>query len=361
MRRWGNEGRSLMQLLHFCFSIGALSAPLFTAPFLAKKLNQSETNFNAQNKASTPGPTHDLVSQTVLPPTSSELLLNFSRETVPEVNVSEHSALTISSGFTEQKQTTEVLYAFIISASVCLVASVPFLVMFILSKLTSSRKEETTSVEVSREGRDLPVGLKVLVMGWLCVYYSLYAAVDDSFISYLMTFLVREYADMSKTRATYITSIYWASFACSRFMMMFMSNFVTPLRLLSMCLSIMFVALLSFSAGAWFGEMTVLIVFSVVFAVGVSAVHPAGYSMCEAELFPVTVKVATCISVSAGVGSMVNPVVISYLMEQVSNMWFCYTLVLQISALCIVFATLMCFVKCFINRRYGPLKDDQQP
>ncbi|KAK7008860.1 sodium-dependent glucose transporter 1A-like isoform X1 [Biomphalaria glabrata] len=42
MRIWGNEGQALMQLLHFSLAFGGVISPLYSEPFLAAKIEESD-------------------------------------------------------------------------------------------------------------------------------------------------------------------------------------------------------------------------------------------------------------------------------------------------------------------------------
>lgn len=50
-----------------------------------------------------------------------------------------------------------------------------------------------------------------------------------------------------------------------------------------------------------------------------------------------------------------NPLVLGYLMEEFSNMWFCYLLVGETFFLAALFLFILFFNRHFVNKRYGCL------
>ncbi|XP_005095586.1 sodium-dependent glucose transporter 1-like [Aplysia californica] len=238
MRLWGNEGRSLMQIIHLLFAIGGVTSPLITRPFLAQRERLDDT----------------------------------------------------------------------------------------LYKNNSGLPENETS------------------------------HVEDTFASFLMTFVVREFKDVSKSQGAYITAIYWASFACSRFLMIFLAKALSPSHILTLCGCVTFLSFSCFAISVHLRVITGVTVLAAFAGLGMSAVFPSGFSWCESKLLPVTPRLGSGIFLGSSVGAMTNPLLIGYLMEEVSNIWFCYVLLVQVSALGVVFTFLNCFNNLYVIRRYGPLR-----
>ncbi|XP_035826610.1 sodium-dependent glucose transporter 1-like [Aplysia californica] len=238
MRLWGNEGRSLMQIIHLLFALGAFTSPLITRPFLAQRERLDDT----------------------------------------------------------------------------------------LHKNNSGLPENETS------------------------------HVEDTFGSFLMTFVVREFKDLSKSQGAYITAIYWASFACSRFLMIFLARILSPTHILTLCGCVNFLSFSCFTISVHLRAITGVTVLAAFAGLGMSALFPSGLSWCESKLLPVTPRLASGIFFASSIGTMTNPLLIGYLMEEVSNIWFCYVLLVQVSALGVVFTFLNCFINFCVIRRHGPLR-----
>ncbi|GFS23919.1 sodium-dependent glucose transporter 1 [Elysia marginata] len=304
MRIWGKEGHVLMQLLHFCFALGGVVSPLVTEPFLAAKKNGETSGHSA--------------------------------------NLSTHAG-------------------------------------------SSSHGDYDLRDSLSR------------VVG-LSAFYVLYCSVEDTFASFLMTFVVRRFKTVSKSDGAHITAVYWSSFAASRFLMIFVSRVLSPVRVLYVGGSLMLLSFtgFTFSSGPWVGEgsgstahamyinassgisgvtetikdigayaagedggsVPILTVFTAMAGLAMSGVFPASVSWNGAELLKVTGRISSCIFISASLGAMLNPLLVSRLMQDVSNMWFCYVLLLEVSGLTLIFWSLLAFNRCYLNRRYGKLHGD---
>lgn len=342
MRIWGNEGQGLMQMLHFSFALGGILSPLYTAPFLSQRSDTTETGALDNSSASAianSNNTSAFVGQNV---TNIIFSGNFTNAT----NYSSEDVPSLDEG-------TQVHTAFLITGICAFLSGIPFFVFFVCDKVT--KKTEKSKAEEKVTQRKLPLPVLLCLLGTLCVFYILYSCVEDTFASFLMTFLVRQYSSVTKAKGAYITAIYWASFAVSRFLMIFVSSLLTPVRLLYLCLTLMVIAYTSFLISAIAENVIALSVFAAMAGLSMSGVFPAGFSWTQSELLKVTGPISSCILVSASLGTMINPLILGYLMEELSNMWFCYLLVGETFVLCAVFMFLLNFNRQFANKRYGPL------
>lgn len=335
MHIWGTDGRTLLQLIHFNFALGGVITPLFTEPFLAAKFITNET----------------------LPSTDTVLLLN---QTMAISNVTESSYFietdlsNMTSGQTERPRTTNVHYAFLISGLGAVTTAIPFVFLIFLEKTTKTPRGEKLLQKV--HSRKLPRSLYVFVLLVLSFFYVIYCCIEDTFASFLMTFVVNEYETVSKSQGAYITTFYWASFAAGRFGSIFVSKYLTAVRLVSLYSSMMVVSYTGFTISAFSANIDAITVFACMAGISMSAVFPAGISWTEAELFKVTGWVSSCLLIGGSLGMMVNPMIIGYLMKHVSNMWFCYILLGESLLLCAIFIFLLALNRCYINKRYGSIR-----
>uniref|UniRef100_A0A2C9KCY9 Major facilitator superfamily (MFS) profile domain-containing protein n=2 Tax=Biomphalaria glabrata TaxID=6526 RepID=A0A2C9KCY9_BIOGL len=338
MRIWGNEGQALMQLLHFSLAFGGVISPLYSEPFLAAKIEESN------------------------------MLQNITRWDNLSVYIY-HSNLTsvnstIDIDLNEKlPQTTNVHWAFLISGVWTFFSAIPFIVFF-FHDIKKKKKSKTSSKPKQVKQRMLPKITLLFTIFVLCSFYMLYCCVEDSFASFLMTFLVKEYSYVSKSKGAFITAIYWASFAAARFSMIFISKFLKAFHLLCLCCLFMLIAYSSFFVSASFAvvnpsALNALIFFAVLAGISMSAIFAAGFSWTEAELLRVTGPISSCILVSASLGTMINPLMLGFLMKELSNMWFCYLLLGETVLLCCIFVFLWSFNRFFLNLHYGPLTDQK--
>ncbi|CAL1540763.1 unnamed protein product [Lymnaea stagnalis] len=329
MHIWGSEGRSLLQLIHFTFAFGGVLTPLFTEPFLApKEIKNSNTEaqifeFNM---------------------TSSELTLNITSNLTSNTSNNNTTVLL--------PRTTNVHYAFLIGGVISILISLHYVVTIFCEKKSKSSSDTHTQ---SVHDRKLPRPLYVFLILVLCFFYLVYCCVEDTFASFLMTFVVTEYDSVSKSEGAYITTFYWGSFAVGRFLSIFVSKYITAMKVVFIYTLFMIVAFAGFTISATFGHIGLLTTFSCMAGLSLSAVFAAGFSWTEAELLKVTGWVSSFILIGSSIGMMINPLIIGYLMENVSNMWFCYILLAETLLLCCVFYFLLLFNRCYINKCYGTI------
>ena len=246
---------------------------------------------------------------------------------------------------------TNVHYAFLITGILSVVVSLPF--VFLYFKDQSERKscdEEESGQTVYRK---VPVSLHIFMVTMIGVFYFAYCCVEDTFASYLMTFVVSEYDSVTKSKGASITAFYWAFFALGRFLSIFVARFLKAVQLMYLCSVIMTVAFSAFLISAHFAAIDALTVCGGFAGVGMSAMFPACMSWAEAELMQVTSWVSSWIFVASSMGMMVNPMIIGYLMEEVDNMWFCYVMVIETVLTVAIFLFLLIFNRCYVDKKYG--------
>ncbi|XP_059171630.1 sodium-dependent glucose transporter 1B-like isoform X2 [Physella acuta] len=335
IRIWGSDGQPLLQFIHFTFALGGVLTPLFTEPFLAEKETGNST------------------SRTDGEPT---IFMNSTSQWKQE-NTSNMTWLATNGTMLVKARTTNVYYAFLIAGIIAILTSFPFIYLSIVEKQTEHKSEEKYTQKV--HSRKLPRHLNIFVILVLCFFYLVYCCVEDTFASFLMTFVVTEYDEVSKSKGAYITTFYWASFAVGRFLSIFVSKYVIAVKLISLYTILMVIAYSGFTISALFSQIDAITVFAGMAGISMSAVFPAGFSWTESELLKVTGWVSSFILIASSIGMMINPLIIGYLMEEVSNMWFCYVLLSQTLLLCCIFLFLLLFNRCYLNKVYGKVGDSK--
>ncbi|KAH9499283.1 hypothetical protein Btru_003606 [Bulinus truncatus] len=356
MSIWGSDGRSLLQLIHFTFALGGVLTPLFTEPFLAAKdiKNSSvegESNVTIASFFS---------NMSYVKDNDTNSFIEFSNNTVlfpVYLNSTNNTFESLgNSTFISRQRTTNVHYGFLIAGSIAILTSVPYFIMIIFDKSKMQSGEQSIQ-KVHR--RKLPLPLHVFVILSICFFFLVYCCVEDTFASFLMTFVVSEYEHVSKSKGAYITTYYWASFAAGRFLGIFVSKFIIAVRLIFIYTVMMVLAYTGFTICATYAEIDGLTAFSCMAGVAMSTVFPAGFSWAESELLHVTGWVSSFILIGSSIGMMINPLIIGYLMQEVSNMWFCYILLSQTLILCCLFAFLLLLNRCYINKIYGTVGEQR--
>lgn len=327
---WGDENGSYMQALHFAFAIGGIISPLATAPFLVPRH-------------------HDDILPTVAmttPSTHWNSTVPYQNNTVlwtPSLGLNNMTnSSTISNEEPEFfKIESRVYIAYLISAILAFSAAFPFLYMHLKSENkngVNSKQEEKSEPD----DRKLPLRMKVLIMSNMMCMMGIYSAIEDTYAGFLTTFVVQQ-LHWTKTLGSFATSFYWAAFGTGRFFGIFLVKFCYPVRMISiycMLLVLAFVGLL-FSSTAYFDEG--LWVCVPLAGLALSIIFPTVFTWTEEELLPVTGKVASLFLIASSSGTMINPIVLGFLMDELTPMYFCYLLLgesiilffLYVSALCL--------------------------
>ncbi|KAK6192309.1 hypothetical protein SNE40_003798 [Patella caerulea] len=364
---WGeDEGRPYMQAAHFAFAFGGVISPLVTAPFLVP--NTEETSINSSSSTFTDVTT--LSSTAVLNTTlldynitngNSTLGNNITTIAEPVVlnatlldyNITSDNS-TLGSNITSiaEPVETKLIYAYIISGIVTLLSAIPFMVIYCRYKSQKmKRKNQPKKKDEGGLPRDLPWKYYILTIVLLNFLYLTYCAVEDTFAAYLLTFVVME-LKWSKAKGTQITSVYWAAFAVSRFLGIFVIGCLRPVVMLFICLASLVLSFAGFLLCSHYQIHIGIWIFAVLVGFSMSVVFPTGFTWAQESLLNINGKVAAIIVIGASTGTMINPIIMGYLMEKLTPMWYCYLLVGE-SILCLAIFIVLLFVAKFVlaNKR----------
>ncbi|KAL8622352.1 hypothetical protein ACOMHN_041680 [Nucella lapillus] len=328
---WGTDGNMAMQFIHFAFALGGVIGPLATEPFLTP--NPDEDTDTITTTAFTSLATNNSTGVTNLTMTTPDFV------TTPD------SADNSTAPFIPL--TTNVHYAFLISGSIILLVAIPLTVQFFFNRSRKRRQDEKDEKKIVKQLS--PFGLFLFVQGTLCFFYYLYCAVEDTFASFLTTFVVKQLR-WKKSSGAQVCSVFWASFAAGRFLCIFVVHVISSVKLLMLsCVSLLLamLAVLFFAAqnnhvGIWV---------SAVFAgIAMAAIFPTGFSWMEEELVRVTGRVSATILIASSTGTMLNPIIVGYLMQELTPMWFAYLLVVQAAACLAVFIFLLAVSRLYLRK-----------
>ncbi|XP_055957635.1 sodium-dependent glucose transporter 1A-like [Patella vulgata] len=328
---WGeDEGRPYMQAAHFAFAFGGVISPLVTAPFLVPNTEETSTNSSSTT----------FTEVTTMP---STVVLN---TTLLDYNITNDNS-TLGNNITTiaEPVETKLIYAYIISGIVTLLSAIPFMVIYCRYKSQKIKRNEPKKDE-NRPIRDLPWKYYILAIVLLNVFYVAYCVVENSFAAYLMTFVVME-LKWSKAKGTQITSAFWAAFAVSRFSGIFIIRCLRPVVMLFICIAGLIISFSGFLLCSHYKIHTGVWICTVLVGFSMSVVFPTGFTWGHENLLNITGKVASLILVAASAGTVINPVIIGYLMEELTPMWYCYLLVGE-SILCLAIFVVLLFVAKFV-------------
>ena len=341
---WGDEGRSYMQALHFCFAMGGILSPMATAPFLAPK---HQTFFLSKTPVDYYIPEKDFDTVTV-PLNSSVAGIN--SPMIPEKNVSLSGNVTYVTKLVPHPPPKSRIYvAYLFSAFLASTAAVFFFVLYRKSlrnkpaKLKKRKKTEETQPKV------LPLKSKIIAIANMMCIMACYSAIEDTFAGFLATFCVKQ-MDWTKSAGSFATSLYWAAFGGGRFCGIFLVRFLTPVRMICMYSGLLIVAFTGLFLTSNEGYDTGVWVCATLAGFALSIIFPTMFIWTEEELLTITGKVASLFLIASSSGTMVNPIVLGTLMDRLTPMWFCYLLFTE-SVLLLVFYLLAQHVASVVHAR----------
>lgn len=368
---WGDTGRSFMQTLHFCFAFGGIMSPLATAPFLAPRREpryiysvSNETSIIpvVNNSLSHLNPSENLVSNSA-PYTNIDYSngLPYNNELTYRSGLSNVSLFvnqtlqkTVSGVEWIRPQHSMIYVAYFISSCLALSAALPFLITYCRSKNTNF--SPCLQKPANKTEREMTFTSKVMMLLNLCFLIGTYSAIEDTFAGFLTTFCV-EQMDWTKTQGSFATSIYWASFGCGRFIGIILVKFCSPVRMITMystLLILSFVGLFITSYAMYDGGVWIC---SSLAGFAMSIIFPTIFSWTEAEVLRVTGRIASLFLIGSSSGTMVNPIILGFLMDELTPMWFCYLLLGESLLLFVLFIAALFLSKHIKNSQYTAYRD----
>ncbi|XP_062592025.1 sodium-dependent glucose transporter 1-like [Saccostrea cucullata] len=297
VKTWGDEGDAYFSALHFAFAVGGILSPLAASPYvLSPDENGPQIIFpNSTNS------THGLFEVTNI------------------YNTTNNSSAQTSTDFQESL----IYIPYTMTTGLCLLTSLPFIVFFCIS-LEKALEKDTTMEEVQNK-RKPHQRLRILGFINMVIFMTVYVAVEDSFAGFLTTFVTSQ-LHWSNADGSYITSIYWASFAAGRFLGIFLVRWFSPAKMIFTYNCALLLSLLGFLLTSQHDAIYGIWIFTSLTGFSLSVIFPTVFMWTEQKFLKVTGKVASFFLVAASVGFMVNPPIMSALMENYTPMWFSYLL-----------------------------------
>ena len=351
MKLWGNEGRPLMQLIHFSFSLGGLLSPLYTEPFLATPSSLHQDNSTAGENWT--------VTQYLDDTGESEIFMDdfesSSNSNVTLFNTTVFRNWTFDENVLQSD--TSIHWAYLITSILTFLVSIPFL--YVYFRFRDSKTSRTpghhkhTETEIFRK---LPKPMHLFIVTSLCCFGFFYMCLEDTLMSFLMAFSVQAFSSMTKSQGAYTTAMFWGASAGARFLAIFISRCLSPVRMLYTCAVIVSLSFVGITLSTVFDSTIGLSVCVSTSGLGLAAVFASNFLWIESEVVQVTGALSSGIFVFGSVGKMLNPVLISFLMEEVSIMWYCYMLLIYFVAICSVFGSILLVNRFYLNSRFGHLR-----
>lgn len=294
-------------------------SPIATAPFLL----QTDTNdfYSNTTKTSTTSTVARPESSIIFDGTTHSYITTYDNEVTSTRlrctgNTTIHSAI-----FHEHKKS--VLYqAYLLSTGLCTLAALPFIYMFCKFQKDADVEENSTD-NVDEVSRNLPLKFKIFVLVLMSLFIGIDNGMEDTYFGFFTTFTVKQ-LKWSKQKGSYAASVYWAAYAFGRFAAIFIVPHFRPSMLLRIYVNLLIVSGIGMLLSTIYNSFWGIWIFTPIVGFSISVFFPLIFLLMEEDFIPVTGKVASLLMVSASLGSMINPIIIGYLMDNFSPMWFVY-------------------------------------
>ncbi|XP_033741436.1 sodium-dependent glucose transporter 1B-like [Pecten maximus] len=356
---WGSESESPMQALYFSFAFGAILSPLVVTPFLHSRDDTGDTkgtnatpyvtytdvsvNLSVTNEnASTYGHTATFTNITTYDLSNTSTQLNEVMTVSPNVDCAQYTNITFPDCYQElmaSRYSSDLYIPYSISSGLCLLVSLPFLLLSVLSLLDKFKVPHVD--DETRVTKPLSNKLKTVTLLVTGIISGIDTAMEDAYGDFLTAFCVSQMG-WTKQNGAIATSLFHGSFAFGRFIGIFLAICFKPLQLV-LSYSVLLIAvngvfivsgLYGFGEGIW--------VCSVLAGIGMSVISPSIFTLTEESFFPVTGRIASYYVITACLGSAINSLLIGYLMDSWSDMSMLYVLCAE--GFTIFFMALLCYV-----------------
>lgn len=326
---WKQNAGPFIQAVHFAFSIGAIISPLTAESFLAETVSTDVTNSSGFSASSYMTSSH----------------LNATVSTY-EFQMAKHDTMNETSA---EYGKSRIYVPYSISASVLVLSASLFLVVFFFygsvyrSSFSIFSVSENDSY-VTKNHYFLSKKMKVTFTILIALSLLFYVVSEHCFIGFLMTFLISE-LKWSKPRGSTASSAFWIAFAVGRLCGIIMVKFAKSSTMIISFFSVLTSGGVLFLLAVVFDINTLVWISVVIVGFGMSAIFGLVFSWQSENIRTMTGKMTSIFFIFMSTGNMVVPILVGYLMDKISQMYFVYTLIV----LSVVMFASFIFVLIFFN------------
>lgn len=297
---WGRESAPFLQILEAMYGIGGLLGPTVAAPFLTELPVETSNDLKPTSNDTIAGRSHEL--QLVWPYSiaAGTMLL---------------TAIVLLVVWMISPQTT--VHPSREDAALCQ-ASIASVVTYESTDLREEGRPEETidsqSITKQRKWKNIVIALTLLF-----VHVTL--GLEISFGSFMTTFAVHSDLHLTVVTGAHITLLYWSTFAFFRIVTCSYIQYTGPGRNIAGCLIVLLIANAIFFPFGGNSEI-MLWMGSAVYGIALSSLWASVYSYLE-QYFLVSSLVSSLFTMSAMVGELVFPAIISSRIEEEADvlMW----------------------------------------
>ncbi|XP_045169882.2 sodium-dependent glucose transporter 1A-like [Mercenaria mercenaria] len=332
---WKQDAGPYMQAVQFAFSVGAMVSPLIAEPFLAERIIVGNRYTS------------------VLPNSSAEAMLDLEM-IAPTANVGDittHTGLGVKTATIEYGK-TRVYVPYSITSLVCFMSACLYLlVSFVYGNVYRNSLNESpgrkTNIGTCPKRHFLSKKMKVMFTVLLALAILFYVVSEHCFIGFLMTFVISE-IEWSKAKGSTASSAFWIAFATGRLSGIILVKFVNISIMILIFSSILTLGAVLFFLAVMFGKTFLVWVSVGVIGYGMSVIFSLVFSWLSQNIRTLTGKMTSIFFVFMCIGTMVIPILVGYLMDKISQMWFIYSLLILSTAMFVCFILALvsfCLVK----------------
>ena len=322
---WRGKANSYMQAIHGIFSVGAILSPFAAESFLAKKIDlHAQTDhvdeFTYNNYA-----------------INSHNLTNTNLSVINGLNTGNNSgSVDIIENYTYGE--THIYVPYLISTAISSLAAILYILVYVKygNVYTKSIRRDTELATSKKSEYLLSKQMKIMFTVLLATTLTLYVMAERGFTNFLMTFLISR-LDWSKSDGSNASASFWITFALGRL------SGIWIVRVLNLSYVILgfFFFLVGGGVLLWlavvFDENVLVWVAIAVIGYGMSTTFASIFSWLSENVRRLTGKIASILFVFFSTGAMLFPILVGYLMDHTSQMWFVYTQLLAYFSMVIFF------------------------
>ena len=299
-----------MQALHFCFAFGGMISPLVAEPFLA------DNNIVSSNETMTPdrNATKYVASSAIV-----------SREAKGELTIN-NDTTRVYSGISAMK--TNVHYAYLITAILTAMTSIPFLIIYMKSRGEKQKMKQSEEYRDPTNFKTVAKYLQLLILLLVSSLMFLYCGTEDTFAGFLMTFCISQ-LECSKSSGSFATSVHWICFGFTRLGAIYFVRFISTTKLLFIFSTLMVISFSCLLISSLLKITPLIWIFIGCSGFSMSVMFPAIFTWTNERIVKVSGRISAMFLTSAALGVMLFPLLFGYMMERFSSMWFMFLLVGQ--------------------------------
>ena len=330
---WGDDAAPFLQGVQLTNTAGSTLAPQIVKPFLSS--TNTEVVMVAE-AASDMNATSSYTTTMYTPP-------------VLTANVSQTSQNQSMYMLQHEYAAIRVQFAFLIVAAVIFTTALAHFSLFCTNGCTVLLQTETTYTKQGRNSRlQLGIKRKCLLLALFCLMSYIFGSIEEIYGGLLFTFTVT-HLKMAQKQGTDISTVFWVSCLSSRAVAVFLSTCMRPQRMMVVNVTLLLIGGVTLTLAVNTHDSVVWICTFLV-GLGLGSILPTLINWANVILW-MKGKETAVLFVGLYIGKMTTPVLIGYLFQHYSAMWFVYSGLAYTSAYLLLYVALVYVCECcFIQK-----------